>query len=155
MKASRVDQEEELQRSLGHWLIAGGFILVLLVAAFPAYRFVEGSRRAEALTRRQIAEVGMGAALWVANCASCHGRTGQGIDAPALNSREFFEVASEQRIHHIIQSGVPGTEMAAWWNEFGGSLTDEQVHAIVAYLLSWAATAPSRPDWRNPPPPVD
>lgn len=97
----------------------------------------------------------MGRPLWNANCASCHGREGQGIDAPALNAKEFFEVASEQQIHHIIQSGVPGTEMGAWWNEFGGPLTDEQVHAIVAFLQSWEATAPSRPDWRNPSPSPD
>ena len=147
-----VPEEDALERSLGRWLFAGAFILVLLVAAFPAYRAVEGNRRADALTRRRAAEIAMGRPLWSANCASCHGRNGQGVDAPALNSKEFFEVASEQRIHHIIQAGVPGTEMGAWWNEFGGPLTDEQVRAIVAYLLSWSANAPSRPDWRNPSP---
>jgi heme/copper-type cytochrome/quinol oxidase subunit 2 len=32
----------------------------------------------------------------------------------------------------------------------GGPLTDEQVRAVVAHILSWKATAPSRPDWREP-----
>lgn len=144
---------DDLDRSLQRWLLAGLILLALLVAAFPAYRVAEGSRRADAIVRRHGAEILMGRSLWSANCASCHGRLGEGATAPALNSKEFFEVATEQQMHHIIQGGVPGTAMGAWWNEFGGSLTDQQVRAIVAYLLSWSHTAPSRPDWRSPPPP--
>jgi len=40
--------------------------------------------------------------------------------------------------------------MPAWWNELGGSLTDEQIAAVVAFTRSWEDTAPSRPDWRDP-----
>jgi len=141
---------ERLDESLGRWLVAGVVLLALLVAAFPAYRAVEGQRRSEAFAQRRAAEITMGRSLWGANCSSCHGDSGEGPDAPALNSKEFFEVATEQEIHHIIQSGVPGTDMSAWWNEFGGGLTDEQIRSIVTYLLSWAAKAPSRPNWREP-----
>lgn len=143
---------EALDRSLGRWLLTGVFLLVLLVAAFPAYRTVEGSRRADALARRRAAEITTGRLLWGANCSSCHGDSGEGDEAPALKSKEFFEVATEQQIHHVIQGGVPGTDMDAWWNEFGGPLTDEQIRAIVAYVLSWSSTAPSRPEWRGPSP---
>ena len=120
-----IREDAELERSLGRWLWWGIALLVLLVAAFPAYRAVEGTRRAEALANRQAAEIATGRQLWLANCAGCHGRQGQGApDTPALNAKEFFEVASEQQIHHSIQAGVPGTEMPAWSNEFGGQLTD-------------------------------
>lgn len=148
--AAAPSESEDLDRSLMRWLRAGLLLLVLLVAAFPAYRAFEGNRRADALARRRAAEIAMGRPLWNANCASCHGDRGEGPDAPALNSKEFFEAASEQLIHHVIQAGVPGSGMNAWWNEFGGSLTDEQIRAIVTYVLSWSSTAPSRPDWRNP-----
>src|SRR5581483_8382603 len=82
--------------------------------------------------------------------ASCHGASGQGIDAPALNSRQFLGSVEDEQMHGIIAGGIPGTEMPAWWNEYGGPLTDQQIQAIVAYIRSWQKTAPDRPDWRNP-----
>jgi mono/diheme cytochrome c family protein len=147
---NRPADEPKLERSLGRWLVAGTVLGGLLVAAFPVYRAVESDRRDVALAERQAAEVAAGRGLWGANCASCHGEQGEGVDAPALNSEEFLAQATEQQIHHVTQAGIPGTEMAAWWNEFGGSLTDEQIRAIVAYIVSWRETAPSRPDWLNP-----
>jgi len=41
--------------------------------------------------------------------------------------------------------------MPAWWVEFGGALTDDQIRATVAYVRSWSKTAPDLPDWRNLP----
>lgn len=143
-------EEPALERSLGRWLVAGTVVGVLLVAAFPAYRAVESDRRDVALADRQAAEVRAGRDLWASNCASCHGEDGEGVDAPALNAEEFLAQATDQQIHHVTQAGIPGTEMGAWWNEMGGPLTDEQVRAVVAHILSWKATAPSRPDWREP-----
>lgn len=142
--------EPRLERSLRRWLVAGTVVGVLLVAAFPAYRAVESDRRDVALAERQAAEVRTGREIWASNCASCHGEEGEGVDAPALNSEEFLAEASDRQIHHVTQAGIPGTEMGAWWIELGGPLTDEEVRAVVAYIVSWTATAPSRPDWRDP-----
>lgn len=143
-------EEPALERSLRRWLVAGTVVGALLVAAFPAYRAVESDRRDLALADRQAAEGRAGRDLWASNCASCHGEDGEGVDAPALNSEEFLAQATDRQIHHVTQAGIPGTEMGAWWNEMGGPLTDEQVRAVVAHILSWKATAPSRPDWREP-----
>jgi len=140
----------ELERGLRRWLLAGTVLGALLVAAFPVYRIMESDRRDEAIAERQAAETGAGRDLWATNCASCHGDNGEGVDAPALNAEEFLAQATDEQIHHVTQAGVPGTEMAAWWNELGGTLTDEQIRAVVRYVLSWKETAPSRPDWRNP-----
>jgi uncharacterized cupredoxin-like copper-binding protein len=41
--------------------------------------------------------------------------------------------------------------MPAWWVEFGGALTDDQIRAVVAYIRSWDDTAPDEPGWRNAP----
>lgn len=146
----RIVDDPLLDRGLGRHLAAGAVLLVLLAAAFPTYRVVEAGRRARTLAGRNEAEVILGRQLWAANCAECHGDSGEGEDAPALNAKEFFAEATQQRIHQIIQVGVPGSDMDAWWNEFGGPLTDQQIRGLVAYILSWAATAPSRPDWRTP-----
>ena len=40
--------------------------------------------------------------------------------------------------------------MPAWLNDYGGPLTEQQIDAVVAFIRSWEATAPSRPDWRTP-----
>lgn len=139
-----------LQQSLRNWQRRGAFILFLLVLAFPIYLSVEAGRRDTVQAARQAALVGTGRQLWALNCASCHGLSGQGVDAPALNSKEFLESAGDKQIHFITAAGIPGTEMPTWWNELGGPLTDEQIAAIVAYVRFWEKTAPSRPDWRTP-----
>ena len=74
----------------------------------------------------------------------------QGVIAPALNSQQFLGAVTDEQIQGIIAGGVPGTAMPAWLNEYGGPLTDQEIAEVVAYLRSWEATAPSRPDWRTP-----
>ena len=142
--------EPDLTRSLRRWQWAGAVIGLGLLAAFPLYLGVEETRRDEALTLRERALVTLGRDLWSQSCASCHGEDGEGVDAPALNAAQFFDGTSHHQIHHITASGVPGTEMPAWWNELGGPLTDEQIEAVVAFMLTWERDAPDRPDWRTP-----
>lgn len=135
------------------WQWVGVVVFAVLVAAFPAYRAVESGRRAEALAQRESALVATGRQIWADNCASCHGA--DGIDAevgtPSLNAQQFLTVATDDQIHHVVASGVPGTDMPAWWVDFGGALTDEQIRAVVAYVRSWEGSAPDLPGWRNLP----
>lgn len=145
-----IRDDPRLRRSLTRWQTAGVGVLLVLVIAFPLYRAVESSRRVEALRSYESALLSSGRQLYGLNCMSCHGAQGQGVDAPALNSQQFLGSVSDEQMHGIIAGGVPGTEMPAWWNEYGGPLTDQQIAAIVAYIRSWQKTAPSRPDWRNP-----
>jgi mono/diheme cytochrome c family protein len=144
-----IHESRELRRSLTRWQAAGVVVLLLLVLAFPLYKAVESGRRADALAAYQTALVTSGQQLFGLNCASCHGTNGQGVDAPALNSQQFLTSVSDEQMHGVIAGGIPGTEMPAWWDEYGGPLTDQQIAAIVAYVRSWQKTAPSVPDWRN------
>lgn len=145
-----IHEDPALRRSLSKWQSAGVLVLLLLVIAFPLYKAVESTRRAEALTSYQDALFKTGRQLFGLNCTSCHGVSGQGVDAPALNSQQFLGSVTDEQMHGIIAGGVPGTEMPAWWNEYGGPLTDEQIAAVVAYIRAWQKTAPSVPDWRTP-----
>lgn len=149
MSDAPVRDDPILRRSLRRWEWAGLVLFLLLVVAFPAYRAVDSTRRDTALSERQLALVSSGRQLWGLNCAACHGDNGQGVDAPALNAKEFLDGVGDEQMHRIVAAGISGTEMPAWWNEFGGPLTDEQIAAVVAYVRSWQATAPSRPDWRS------
>jgi mono/diheme cytochrome c family protein len=139
-----------LQESLRRWQWAGILVFLALVVSFPLYKAVESTRRDTALAARETALVRTGHQLWLLNCSSCHGDNGEGIDAPALNSQQFLGSIRDEQMHRIVASGITGTEMPAWWDEFGGPLTDDQIEAVVAYVRSWEKTAPDRPDWRNP-----
>lgn len=150
MKApGQMREDAELTRSLRVWMSSGSVLFLLLVLAFPLYLVVDSTRRTEALVDREWALIRSGGQLWGLNCASCHGTTGEGEDAPALNSQQFLEITSDEQMHRIIAAGITGAKMPAWWNEFGGPLTDEQITAIVAYVRSWEPSAPDRPDWRS------
>ena len=140
----------DVRRATRRWQIAGVWVFLVLVLSFPAYRFTEGSRRADAELSQNAAQIAAGQELWGENCATCHGKTGEGVTAPALNSQEFLASVTDQQIAGIIEGGVPGSEMPAWLADYGGSLTQQQIEAIVAYVRSWQPTAPSRPDWRTP-----
>lgn len=137
-----------VRRSL-RWKRAGTFVLFLLVIAFPLYKAVESGRRADALSAQDRALMTSGQQLWGLNCASCHGVQGLGVSAPALNSQGFLTSITDEQMHGIIRGGIPGTPMPAWWNEYGGPLTDQQIRSVVTYVLSWQPTAPTCPDWRT------
>lgn len=148
-ETARTRDDPALRRSLRRWEWVGLVVFLLLVVAFPVYRAVDSTRRVDAIAERQAALVSLGEQLWGLNCASCHGVNGEGVDAPALNAKEFLGTTADAQMHRIVAAGISGTEMPAWWNEFGGPLTDEQIAAVVAFLRSWEDSAPSRPDWRS------
>lgn len=145
-----IHEDPSVRRSLTRWQSAGVLVLLLLVIAFPLYKVVESSRRTEALKSYETALVTSGRQLFGLNCASCHGVSGQGVDAPALDSQQFLGSVTDEQMHGIIAGGIPGTPMPAWWNEYGGPLTDQQIAAVVAFVRSWQKTAPSVPGWRTP-----
>jgi mono/diheme cytochrome c family protein len=145
-----VRDDPAIVRSSRRWQTVGAFLLFLLVLAFPLYRATDGGRRAKALTAQQGALVAQGTVLWADNCAACHGPMGQGGTAPALDSKEFLSSVTDDQIHGIVAGGIPGTAMPTWLNEFGGPLTDQQIQSLVAYLRSLQPNAPSVPNWRTP-----
>ncbi|MDP9297162.1 MAG: cytochrome c [Actinomycetota bacterium] len=136
--------------STRRWQQAGLWVFLVLVLSFPIYKATEGTRRADALAAQQSAQVDAGAQLWGLNCATCHGPRGQGVSAPALNSQQFLGSVTDQQIKGIVAGGIPGSEMPAWLDEYGGPLTQQQIAALVAYIRSWEPNAPSVPDWRTP-----
>jgi len=138
-----------LESRTNTWMVAGLVLMLIGVLAFPIYRFYEPTARAEASQQVQNDLASAGATLWSSTCASCHGSFGQGVDAPALNSSQFLSIVTNEQIVSIASSGVPGTEMSAYSQEFGGPLTREQITSLAACVRSWEPTAPDRPDWRS------
>jgi mono/diheme cytochrome c family protein len=145
-----IRDDPALVRSTRRWQQAGIWLMLVLVLSFPLYKLTESSRRANATALQQQAQITTGTQLWGLNCAECHGKMGQGISAPALNSQQFLTSVTDAQMTNIIRGGIPGTAMPAWLTDYGGPLTDQEIAALVTYIRSWEPTAPSRPDWRTP-----
>ena len=145
-----IRDDPPLVRSTRRWQQAGIWLMLVLVLSFPLYKLTESSRRANAAALQQQAQITTGTQLWALNCAECHGKMGQGISAPALNSQQFLTSVTDAQMTNIIRGGIPGTAMPAWLTDYGGPLTDQEIAALVTYIRSWEPTAPSRPDWRAP-----
>ncbi|HMK85401.1 MAG TPA: cytochrome c [Steroidobacteraceae bacterium] len=81
---------------------------------------------------------GAGAELFAANCAICHGASGNGhgrrqaaITPPPANLTvpPWSERAGAGRTFLAIREGVPGTPMAPW-----PMLSDREIWELVAYI---------------------
>lgn len=82
------------------------------------------------------APVDVGAQLFAENCQVCHGERGQGRVGATL-AKDWPSIRPDLTVRAIIEQGVPGTPMSAWGQAHGGPLTDSEIDALVAYILSW------------------
>lgn len=79
-----------------------------------------------------------GAQLYNENCLVCHGQEGRGRVGATLN-QDWPSIRPDLQIEATIRRGVDGSVMPAWSQDNGGPLTDEEIDALVAYILSWNA----------------
>jgi mono/diheme cytochrome c family protein len=122
---------------------AAGLILGLaILGTFQFYIRREPFRIQANLVADREAAVKAGAGLYAENCAACHGEQGEGLVGPPLNSRELLRTTQDDLLFSLTRTGVPGTNMPAWGQAFGGPFTDEQVNQLIAYLRAWEPTAP-------------
>ena len=84
--------------------------------------------------------------LYRDNCAACHGADGRLGASRPLNDPLYLAVVPRSRLVQVIANGVPGTLQPAFAHSAGGTLTDEQVDALVDGLLEkWGGAKPLRP----------
>lgn len=77
--------------------------------------------------------------LFLANCASCHGETGDGkgttqLDRPARSFQDggFSFGNTPEALFKTISTGIPGSPMAG----FDSSLSEEERHLVAAYVVT-------------------
>ena len=81
--------------------------------------------------------------LFSANCAGCHGASGDLGPAPPLNDHLFVAIIPDEELLRVIRDGRLGTPMPAFSIEKGGSLTEAQVKALAAGIKSrWKSATP-------------
>ena len=123
-------------------LIAAALILTVgILIAFQIYILREPNRIQSVLAADQAEHVSRGQQLFADNCATCHGKNGEGDVGPALNSKKFLQSTDDGVIFSVIGSGVPGTGMPSWAQGNGGPFTDEQISDLVGFIRHWQATA--------------
>ena len=81
------------------------------------------------------AGIAAGAQLYRANCAVCHGGSGDSVAGVDLWSGKFRRASSEADLMRIMRNGIPDTAMPP------ANLTEVQAARIAAYLRSEAAEA--------------
>lgn len=142
--------DPELEASTNRWIVWAVVLTLLFAAVFPVYRFLEPGRRANAQEAYQEGLTALGESVYEENCSQCHGIEARGGLGPALNAQQFLGAVDDRQIADLTATGVPGTLMAPYAADFGGSLTQAQIGAAVAYLRAFEEAAPDMPLWRTP-----
>jgi mono/diheme cytochrome c family protein len=142
-------------------------LLLTILAIFGVLGLVsfqdQDSRMEGWETRQNAQAIQRGAALYEANCRSCHGLNGEGVGdlGPALNAPEFFTTRLEEvywpgtlaeYVETVIATGrvTPTRDfyagdgqvaMNAWSQPYGGPLRPDEIHDLTTFVLNWRATA--------------
>lgn len=80
-----------------------------------------------------------GAALFAANCAACHGASGEGLIGPNLTDAYWIHGASDVDLYNVITNGVIEKGMAPW----GSVLTPDARAQLVAFVRTLEGTEPA------------
>jgi mono/diheme cytochrome c family protein len=88
---------------------------------------------------RNPGEYSNGALLFEKHCAECHGKSGEGVKAPALQNQEFLSAASNGYLLATITLGRSGTSMPPWGygDEEHSLLPGKDRLDLVAYIRSF------------------
>ena len=86
----------------------------------------------------------MGEALYIENCAICHGNNGQGGMGIPLALNSFLESASDNYLKQTIRLGRPDRIMPSfYW------LSESEINDIIQFIGQWRKSA--APTWKNTP----
>jgi len=85
--------------------------------------------------------VGATKSLFVAKCAQCHGKLGEGGIGPNLTDDHYIHGHSLMQTFTVIDRGVPAKGMLAW----GKQLKPGEIANLTAYVASLLGTKPPKP----------
>jgi mono/diheme cytochrome c family protein len=132
---------------MNRWFLGAGVLLALALSVVVWAAAPEPSRAVQS-----------GRALYVRNCAACHGEEGRG-DGPSatafatkpadLTDGRLMNPLPDAFLANVILNGGPAEGLAPTMPAFRGHLGEEQTTHLIAYLRS-IAEPPFRPDQAAP-----
>jgi cytochrome c oxidase cbb3-type subunit 3 len=78
-----------------------------------------------------------GLALFLRNCAGCHGMDGRGGIAPEIGNPIFQKAATDEFIVRTIRSGRQGTAMPAFQRPDAPAFSDQDIADVLAYVRTF------------------
>jgi plastocyanin/mono/diheme cytochrome c family protein len=122
--------------------------LILAVGAVivPLIWIANNQAQAQAQQKEYLQNLNRGAAVFGTYCAQCHGFLGQGISGPPLNGSKAVAALTDDDLRRIISAGIPAStsgvsdlakfQMAPFSEEYGGSLTDDDITYVMMLIRS-------------------
>lgn len=86
-------------------------------------------------------ELEKGKDLFIANCAACHGKFGEGTVGPNLTDDYWIHAGSVKDIFKTIKYGWPDKGMKAWKEDF----SPVQIAQLTSYIKTLRGTNPPKP----------
>ena len=82
-----------------------------------------------------------GKAIFMANCAACHGNNGEGTIGPNLTDRFWIHGGEIKDVFKTVKYGVPEKGMVPWEQ----TLTPGQIAEVSSYIITLRDTKPANP----------
>jgi cytochrome c oxidase cbb3-type subunit 3 len=83
-----------------------------------------------------LGDIQQGKVIYQKNCASCHGKEGEGVNAPALGNQSALTHNKDEFIRYAIEKGREGTPMVS----FANILSTEDIDNVTAFIRSRASS---------------
>lgn len=103
------------------------------------------SRKVEQVDENNVAivedetKLNFGGALFIANCAACHGQNGEGGIGPNMTDKYWIHGGHINDIYKTIKYGVPAKGMIAWKSQ----LRSVDIQNLASYILTLQGTNPA------------
>jgi cytochrome c oxidase cbb3-type subunit 3 len=111
-------------------------LVILGIIAFSLAWIIPGS--AQDLDEDKLQQ---GAQIFSENCAVCHGADGKGRVGATL-AKDWPSIRPDLQVKTTVENGVAGSPMPPWSQANGGPLTEDEIDALVYYILSWQTGGP-------------
>ncbi len=110
--------------------------LTLVALVLPACDWMPGAPN-EAKRWKPESSITDFATLYRENCLACHSDGTTTSASIPMNFPRYLEFIPVETLHDVIANGIPGTAMPGFAKSTGGPLTEDQIKALVAGILTW------------------
>ncbi|HOI30401.1 MAG TPA: cbb3-type cytochrome c oxidase N-terminal domain-containing protein [Melioribacteraceae bacterium] len=84
------------------------------------------------------ASIAEGKEIYIKNCATCHGQSGEGLVGPNLTDDNWIHGGGIKNIFKVIKYGVPAKGMISWETQ----LDPKKMQAASSYIITLQGTNP-------------